>query len=619
MKQRAYIPAILKNVGIRSLVASAILFLLAIAATLLAGTQLYHYTKESLLLQGEVNAVRAAREYDIYLVELEHGVLIASNVVNDMLQENKSTDEIMAYLFAETKSSMKVVKDEGFYGWIAGEYCDAEGWVPDEDYVATERPWYTETIADDGEVTFVKPYVDAQTNTIMTTIAVKLEDGVSVLAYDVQLAEIQDISERIASHVPGSYGIVLDKTGTVIAHSNHAELGKNYFEESGTMGAELADDVLREGKQQFEFEYENQTYMVYVEDIEGGWKVVSLINTGVFYRPLTILLSLLVLFMLLEGVIFVFLFLNQSRKNLSISNRNMQISAMADMYVSIYDIDIPHDRIREIRRSDFHILRIGEDVQRSAKGALNEFFDKNVHEDSKSVMDAFLDLNTLDRRLGSGDTVTEEFLDDSGRWCRGRFTVADRDKDGWAVRVLWMIESIDEEKKRREMLERLSETDRMTGLHNRTAGEAKITELLEAGQGGLLMMIDADKFKRINDEFGHDVGDKVIIAMANAVESAIREGDIVMRLGGDEFVVFAPDVYTEKEAEAFIRRICENIVEAKVEELGERRVYVSIGATFCPKNKSMTFAELYKQADSCVYESKREKGNTATFYHGGGM
>jgi hypothetical protein len=65
----------------------------------------------------------------------------------------------------------------------------------------------------------------------------------------------------------------------------------------------------------------------------------------------------------------------------------------------------------------------------------------------------------------------QEYLDSQKSWCRGRFVVADRDDEGTPVRALWMIESIDEEKKHRDNLKHLSETDRMTGLYNRTAGE----------------------------------------------------------------------------------------------------------------------------------------------------
>ena len=95
----------------------------------------------------------------------------------------------------------------------------------------TQRPWYQETIADDSDITFVRPYLDEQTKTVLTTMAKRLSDGVSVIALDVTLSYIQEVTQEIALQTPGSFGIVLDKSGYVIAHSDSAVLGKDYPDE----------------------------------------------------------------------------------------------------------------------------------------------------------------------------------------------------------------------------------------------------------------------------------------------------------------------------------------------------------------------------------------------------
>jgi diguanylate cyclase (GGDEF)-like protein len=258
---------------------------------------------------------------------------------------------------------------------------------------------------------------------------------------------------------------------------------------------------------------------------------------------------------------------------------------------------------------------IGEN-QNSAQSALNELYVKGVNEASKPAMDQFLDVQTLSERLAEVDTITEEFLDDQKRWCRGRFVVANRDRDGVPTRVLWMVESIDEEKKHRDKLKRLSETDRMTGLLNRATGESRIDELLEGGDGGMLLMIDADRFKSINDGYGHDVGDKVIIAIAQALKDAFRRSDIVMRLGGDEFVAYTPEVVSEGQGRIIVNRLFNNLEHSAVKEMGGHHVYVSVGAAICKAGEIVSFAELYKRADTCTYESKKKTGNVCTFYKG---
>ena len=173
----------------------------------------------------------------------------------------------------------------------------------------------------------MQPYLDEQTKTILTTLAGRLSDGVSVIALDITLSRIQEITEEIARHTPGSYGIVLDKAGQVIAHSDSAELGKNYLEESGTLGAALADRLFNGSDQEFEVRYGGQQYMVFVEMIDGNWRAISLINTRVFYRPLIVIIALSALFAVLEAIVLVAILYNQSVKNLAIASAKEAESA----------------------------------------------------------------------------------------------------------------------------------------------------------------------------------------------------------------------------------------------------------------------------------------------------
>lgn len=315
--------------GMRSVLVALLVFVLTIGITCVVGYQFYHTTKETIRLQGKVNAVQSAKEFDGYLLVRKNTVVLASHVVDKMLMEGRQNSDILEYLTQESLSiKMTIDKDyTGLYGWINGEYCDGDGWVPDEDYIPTERPWYLETIADHSEITFVRPYLDAQTNTVLTTVSKKLSDGESVIALDITLKRIQEIAEEISRRTPGSYGIVLDNTGQVIAHSDVSELGKNYLEETDTLGAALAKRIFHQGDRQFELNYAGQKYMVFAEKIGEDWQSVSLINTRLFYRPLMFILSLLAVFMLLEAIVFVTVLYNQSAKNLAVASAEEAQSA----------------------------------------------------------------------------------------------------------------------------------------------------------------------------------------------------------------------------------------------------------------------------------------------------
>ena len=124
--------------------------MLTVAATFVGGIQLYNSTKESIILQGEVNAQQSAMSFDRYLLVRKNTVLLAGNVVNNMLGEDRPINEILEYLIDESQSIKDSIDRDytGLYGWIKGQYCDGDGWVPDEDYIPTERPWYVETMAD---------------------------------------------------------------------------------------------------------------------------------------------------------------------------------------------------------------------------------------------------------------------------------------------------------------------------------------------------------------------------------------------------------------------------------------------------------------------------------------
>ena len=325
----SHVRAVFRNIGARTIIASMVVFLLTVALTLVGGVSLYRSTREDLELMGRMNAVQSARDFDAFLLVRKNTVLLASHVVDEMVGQGLPNSEVLDYLTAQSVSIQRSIDKDytGLYGWVAGEYLDGVGWVPDEGYVACERPWYTETIADDAEVTFVSPYLDDQTHTVLTTMAEELSDGESVIALDVPLGHIQEIVEKVARSAPGALGIVLDKTGHVIAHSDSAELGKDYGSESGTLGAELAAHLEEGDPSQFSLEFSGKRYVAFVERIEGDWRAISLMDTDTFYQPLRVFLPLVVFFTVLEAAIFLNVIYNQSERNLAIASAREAQSA----------------------------------------------------------------------------------------------------------------------------------------------------------------------------------------------------------------------------------------------------------------------------------------------------
>ncbi len=156
---------------------------------------------------------------------------------------------------------------------------------------------------------------------------------------------------------------------------------------------------------------------------------------------------------------------------------------------------------------------------------------------------------------------------------------------------------------------RLSITDPLTGIYNRRyffeISQRDIGKIKRKNSSAACLMIDIDHFKLINDTFGHPVGDKVLVDLANKIKSCIRDIDIVARYGGEEFVVFLPETDLSgaiKVAERIRREISK--APFKVNSKVEVPVSVSIGVSFLEGN-NVDLTKLLYIADNALYEAKR--------------
>lgn len=159
----------------------------------------------------------------------------------------------------------------------------------------------------------------------------------------------------------------------------------------------------------------------------------------------------------------------------------------------------------------------------------------------------------------------------------------------------------------------LSETDPLTGISNRRSGEQKTELLILHGQEGMYCVLDADKFKTINDTFGHSVGDQVLIAIAHSMRQSFRGRDVVMRLGGDEFSIYAVGITSEDVGAACLERFFAELEKCHIPELKGYEFSVSVGAVLCNSEFSTNLDTYYKLADEALYISKDHSGNHFEF------
>lgn len=155
-------------------------------------------------------------------------------------------------------------------------------------------------------------------------------------------------------------------------------------------------------------------------------------------------------------------------------------------------------------------------------------------------------------------------------------------------------------------VKRKAKTDPLTKLLNRDGFKEMMLLALETNpEQGVLLIIDMDNFKQVNDQMGHPEGDAVLKKFAGMLEGYFnRNKDIVARIGGDEFAVFVGREVSEDEVDAMLKKFIVFVHNDFKEEYPEQNLSASIGAAFLEKGEG--YAELYKNADRALYDVKRK-------------
>jgi diguanylate cyclase (GGDEF)-like protein len=182
-----------------------------------------------------------------------------------------------------------------------------------------------------------------------------------------------------------------------------------------------------------------------------------------------------------------------------------------------------------------------------------------------------------------------------------------QDEVGRAARALGVAR--DELRGSRSELEKLAETDPLTGMSNRRHFEGELENeaalTVQLARSSALLVLDLDNFKYVNDSHGHAVGDSVLLQVARILRARLRASDVVARLGGDEFAVLLRDVAADRAA-SIARNLLDEVRAARfpLEDGHQLRLSVSIGITTFDGTDALTPAELLVNADIAMYDAK---------------
>ena len=202
--------------------------------------------------------------------------------------------------------------------------------------------------------------------------------------------------------------------------------------------------------------------------------------------------------------------------------------------------------------------------------------------------------------------------DDVYRWYHVTATRL-ADKGAGSAITIGTVEDIDENEKERLELAQRATTDCLTGLCNRAETEQIIKKRLSElakDDHSVFAILDLDDFKKINDVYGHDCGDRALIFFAEKLRATFRYGDVIGRLGGDEFVVYMTLTSDKKVLERRIQDLMDSLKMRRADD--EDLPPITCSAGCCIAARGDSFEELYKIADAALYESKLKGKGLAT-------
>ncbi|MFP4494744.1 MAG: diguanylate cyclase domain-containing protein [Halochromatium sp.] len=224
----------------------------------------------------------------------------------------------------------------------------------------------------------------------------------------------------------------------------------------------------------------------------------------------------------------------------------------------------------------------------------------------------------LTRALSEGAIISEEeamVIDAGGtqRWVRVSAAPI-RDEEGRISAGILVFSDISAQKELHLQLERSAHYDALTGLPNRVLLNDRLEQAMararRSGRPLAVAFIDLDRFKPVNDRYGHAAGDQLLIALARRMRACLRGMDTLARLGGDEFVAVLSELTYESDARVLVERLLAALSSEVTLDQARVRVGGSIGLTFYPQPQELDAEQLLHQADQAMYQAKLKGRHT---------
>jgi diguanylate cyclase (GGDEF)-like protein/PAS domain S-box-containing protein len=183
-----------------------------------------------------------------------------------------------------------------------------------------------------------------------------------------------------------------------------------------------------------------------------------------------------------------------------------------------------------------------------------------------------------------------------------------RDARGVPQQYVSLFSDITAQKEHEKQLERIAHFDALTSLPNRVLLADRMHQAMahaeRRGERLAVAYLDLDGFKAVNDTFGHEVGDQLLMALAARMKLVLREGDTLARLGGDEFVAVILDLGSVEDCSPTLSRLLAAAAQPLNFDDRQLQVSASLGVTFFPQAEAVDADQLLRQADQAMYQAK---------------
>ncbi|MEG0265378.1 MAG: diguanylate cyclase [Erysipelotrichaceae bacterium] len=200
-------------------------------------------------------------------------------------------------------------------------------------------------------------------------------------------------------------------------------------------------------------------------------------------------------------------------------------------------------------------------------------------------------------------------------WCQVHFVLIE-DEEKKPKRIIATMSDIDEMKKEAQQLKLETQLDPLTGLYNKVATRSIVDRILKEDfdKKHVLVMIDVDNFKGVNDTLGHLFGDAVLMEVFTKLKKMFRAQDILGRVGGDEFLVFIRDIKDVSVAYKKAGEICKAFKKTYIGDKQDYQISCSVGIVF--SNEKDNFDDLFNKADIALYQAKENGKDRFHAYNG---